>query len=130
MRPNLKLLRRELPKTDGLRGNRLATREGVLVPYPKPAQYRFLSVAAACALSILIYPAAAEQTQDALVVRQGGLAILDTQLQDPRSATLADVTLPLTNLGLVVVPIHMDTEPRRHSVTVIRADGSETPLAH
>lgn len=81
-------------------------------------------------LSLMLAPTSMVGEQQApLVVKQGGLGILDTGLADLASATLSGRALPITEDGLVLVPVHMDTPPGILSVTVRQAQGSEQDWA-
>ena len=91
------------------------------------ARISILATTLVCALTLpIVLERAAAQTHDPLPVRQGGLGILDTQLQNLDSAAIAGLKLPITDEGLVLVPVQMDTEPGRHWVTLKQADGRET----
>lgn len=81
-------------------------------------------------LSLMLAPTSMVGEQQApLVVKQGGLGILDTGLADLASATLSGRALPITEDGLVLVPVHMDTPPGILSVTLRQAQGSEQDWA-
>ncbi len=62
------------------------------------------------------------------LIKQGGIRILHTGRTDLASARLGQVRLPVTSSGLVLTPVHMDTEPGAHEVVLVDTDGKETVL--
>ncbi len=65
------------------------------------------------------------QTSQTLI-RQGGVTILQTDHSDLVSASIGDNRIPVTQTGLVLVPVHMDTRPGTHQVSLTHSEGSQT----
>lgn len=88
-------------------------------------KYNYLSTTAllllACVL-VLVPPISLAQ-QSALLIRQGGLEILQTGRNDVLSAKIGDVRVPVTSEGLLLVPVHMDTPSGAQHVEVTVANG-------
>lgn len=63
-----------------------------------------------------------------ILVRQGGVAILQTDHSDLVSASIGDDRIPVTQNGLVLVPVHMDTRPGTHQVSLTHKDGNQTSV--
>ncbi len=59
-------------------------------------------------------------------IRQGGLALIETHRADLLSASLGEQRLPVSDRGVVVLPVDMDADPGEVHVTLQFADGSRT----
>ncbi len=57
-------------------------------------------------------------------VRQGGLSLIETHRTDLVAASLGEQRLPVSDKGVVVLPVDMDAKPGEAHVTLEFADGS------